>query len=71
MTRMTREECERKIFEKMLEIVDIYKEYNPEGEYLTLCMLNDDLFANNRYYDDSSVDYRRRIDFFKEISEVR
>ena len=33
---MTRTECERAMLEKLIEIRNIYKEYNPNGKYLSL-----------------------------------
>lgn len=37
---MTRTECEATILRKMIEIEEIYKEYNPNGNYLTMCILD-------------------------------
>ena len=49
---MTRSECEKKLEEKLREIVDIYHEYNPGGRYLSLTYLNNDddgyINVNNR-----------------------
>lgn len=35
---MTREECEKQILQKMKEINEIAKEYNPCNTYITLCI---------------------------------
>jgi len=49
---MTRIECEKKLEEKLREIVDIYHEYNPSGRYLSLTYLDNDgdgyIGVNNR-----------------------
>lgn len=37
---MTYKEVEQKLYKKMLEIADIYKEFNPEDTYLNLCLFN-------------------------------
>lgn len=39
---MDRQDCEKIIIEKMKDIVAIYHEYNPDGEYLSLCYRKDD-----------------------------
>ena len=53
---MTREFCEDLILEKLKEIWTIYKQYNPNGKYLTLNVLVDEdgeYFAfNNSCYRD-------------------
>lgn len=54
---MDRHDCEKIILEKLKDIVAIYHEYNPEGEYLYLCYVKkldgeDGLSVNNSYYDD-------------------
>lgn len=36
---MTRTECEAAILRKMIEIETIHKEYNPSGNYLSMCIL--------------------------------
>lgn len=38
---MYRRKCEKLILEKMKEIVTIYHEYNPDGNYLSLAYLRD------------------------------
>ena len=79
---MTREECERIIADKMIEIVDAYLKYNPEGEYLHLSfgrMKNGDgndngswdiyhFDANNSYFKDDT-DRPINIDATKHIKD--
>lgn len=75
---MTRKECEKKIMGLLQEIVDVYHEYNPDGEYLALQyggkIHEDDadspdyLQFNNRYWpatgdDPAGADEARPIDF--------
>ena len=36
----TREECEKQISEKINEILEIVKEYNPDNTYLSISVLN-------------------------------
>lgn len=75
---MTRKDCEKFIGSMLEAIVRVYKTYNPEGEYLTLCMLerpSDEnpegkvlkLSFNNAGYDHDSKDYERPIDCRKEV----
>lgn len=44
---MKREECEKQIIDLMIQIRDVYKEYNADGEYLSLAILSDALMAYN------------------------
>lgn len=50
---MTRKECEQKILNKIKEIREIYKEYNPDGDYLTISINPQTGYIafNNAYYD--------------------
>lgn len=61
---MNRQDCEKIILEKMKDIVAIYHEYNPDGNYLTLSYLDEQsqpmIMFNNRHYDEDSenpIDY--------------
>ena len=71
---MTRSECEKKLEEKLREIVDIYHEYKPGGRYLSLTYLDNDgdgyIQANNREWpadpktgSTAGEDYDRPINF--------
>ena len=56
---MTREECEKAIFEKMLEIKAIYNQYNSDDGYLAVTFLDDGgMMCMNGVKD------TRRIDFY-------
>ena len=56
---MTREQCENKILELMIQIDKVYHKYNPDGTYLDLSIVDDSLMANNTYY---SVDRDHPLD---------
>ena len=47
---MTREECEKGIAEKITELWDIYKEYNPNGYNLSMTVTDDLILFNNVYW---------------------
>lgn len=47
---MKREECEKQIRDLMIQIRDVYKKYNVDGEYLSLAIMGDTLMANNMEY---------------------
>lgn len=50
---MTRQECETKILKKVVEIEGIMKEYNPNGEYLTIAIIGGgDIDIHNEYWKD-------------------
>ena len=61
---MTREQCEKKIRHLMIQIDKVYHEYNPEGTYLNLSIVDDNLMAHNSYYSD---DADHPIDMFHVI----
>lgn len=48
---MTRETAEKKIKEKFLEIIAIYKEYDPEGEFIDLAYCEGCISFFNRYWE--------------------
>lgn len=58
---MTREECEKQIRDLMIQIRDVYREYNPSGNYLAMCIRGEDLMMNNSYW---SKDADRPLDKF-------
>lgn len=61
---MTREKAEQKIKEKLLEIIAIYKEYDPEGDYLALSYSEDCIFFNNRHWKSE-----KKIDYFESFEK--
>lgn len=56
MGKLSRIECESAILRKMKEIIDIYHEYNPDGDYISLCMIdNESIHVNNISYEDGKT----------------
>ena len=51
---MKRKECEKQIIDLMIQIRDIYREYNADGKYLSLAIMGDTLMANNMKYEDDA-----------------
>ena len=60
--RSTREEAEEQIIELLEWICEIYEQYNPHADYLTLVVNKTCIGANNSYWGEDS-DYP--INFFK------
>lgn len=60
---MTRQECEDMIRQKLKEIDEIQKQYNPEADYLNLTIWSKDKIyaAWNKYYDE---DKDAPLDFY-------
>lgn len=54
---MTRIECEQKILEKLDEIREIYLQYNPGGDYLSLFCSKSGTSVNNEYWDGGMDEY--------------
>ena len=44
---MKRKECQKQIIDLMIQIRDVYRKYNADGEYLSLAIMGDTLMANN------------------------
>lgn len=57
---MTREQVEKKIRDKFVEILKIYKEYEPEGDYLAIVYCEDCISFNNCYWES-----KKKIDYFE------
>lgn len=51
---MTREQCENKILDLMIQIDKVYHEYNPYGKYLSMFILDDCVNMNNSFYADDA-----------------
>lgn len=49
---MTREECEKAISEEVEKIWDIYKQYNPNADTLSLHITEAIILVNNEYWQD-------------------
>ena len=66
---MNKVECEQQIKEKLLEIKDIYTQYNPKGDYLTLTVFDDSLHFWNKYYDEEGPDAENPINYWEFFGE--
>ena len=51
---MKREECEEQIIDLMIQIRDVYRKYNADGDYLSLAIMGDTLMAYNMPYADEA-----------------
>lgn len=51
---MKKEECQKQIIDLMIQIYDVYRKYNADGEYLCLAILGDTLIADNMKYADDA-----------------
>lgn len=59
---MSRKQCEDALMAKFKEMVEIYKQYNPNCTYLSASRTDDGtMFINNRYYEPDSPDYEKCI----------
>ena len=58
---ITRKECENAIETKLLEIWDVYKEYNPDGDFLSLAISNVTLSFNNKYWEEKRTIHRIKL----------
>lgn len=61
---MNKEECEKKLVNKIKEMWDIYKEYNPEGDFINVCISEENLIINNKYFGN---DGNKPIDYFGQL----
>lgn len=66
---MTRKEAEKAIYEKLLEVREIFEEFCPEDSYLTMTILTQDSFYpsgitfNNSYYGVDDIFNNHRLYF--------
>ena len=51
---MDRAECEAKLVALVREAWEVYKEYHPEGEILSMSAFNGDVSVFNRHYDEDA-----------------
>ena len=63
---MKRKECQKQIIDLMIQIRDVYRKYNPDGNYLAMFIKGDDLIMNNSYWED---DIDRPLDKFYVIEQ--
>lgn len=53
---MTREQCEKKIRDLMIQIDKVYHEFNPDGKFLYIAIVGDVITAKNSTYDEKQLD---------------
>lgn len=58
---MNRKECEKKIIDLMIQIDEVYHEYNPDGKYLSLAIVDGAIMADNGTHDEKQLDVFRVI----------
>lgn len=64
---MTRRECEQAIVEKLREIWDIYQEYYPGGDHISLIVTGDSAMVYNAHWDEDTL---RPLDYYGRVEEV-
>lgn len=64
---MNRAECEAKLEALMREAWEVYKQYNPEGEYLTMSINDGVLSINNAYW---AEDAEKKVSIFDYVEET-
>ena len=64
---MDRTECEAKLEALLREAWEVYKQYNPEGEYLTMSVSKGRLSANNAYW---AEDAEKKVSIFGYVEET-
>ena len=67
---MDRAECEELLVRKVLEIRRIYKEYNPDGDYLTMHVSNIAISINNSHWI-GGKDAGRPINVFELMEDLK
>lgn len=58
---LTRKQCEDAILKRMIEIQQLYKRYHPNGDYLSIAIHNDIMYANNAHWE---KDKEHPLDFY-------
>ena len=61
LRKLKRNECEEQILELLEEIKQVYRRYNPDGEYLTMVISGTHISANNAYWEKDS---KRPLEFY-------
>ena len=52
---MNRKETEQALIQKMEEMTELYLQYNPDGQYLSMAYVSGNLHINNSYYGKDSA----------------
>ena len=53
-SKINRKECEEQILELLKEIREVYRDYNPQGEYLSMCLNSGSIHFNNAWFSKES-----------------
>lgn len=61
--KMTRKQCENEILKRLKEIQEIYKQYHPNGDYLSISIGNDCISMNNAYWEEN--DEKNPLNFYE------
>lgn len=67
--KLTRKTCERMILAYCKKIQKLYKKYHPNGDYLTIAICDNNIHANNAYWEDA--DREKPLDFYFIDGEMR
>lgn len=67
--KLSREACEKEILDRLLAIQQLYKRYNPNGDYLSMHIHNDYISANNAHWE--NPDKEKPLDFSYSNGEIR
>ena len=64
MEKLSRIECESAIMRKLKEIVEIYHQYDPDGDYLTMDMIHGNHLnvSNNPYESNKPLECRLELE---------
>ena len=60
--RLSRKACEAGILKRLIEIQQLYKRYNPNGDYLAMVIQPDYIGCNNAHWEEN--DKERPLDFY-------
>ena len=73
MSKLSREQCENRLKELWREMWEVYKQYNPQGKYLTAGALVSEGRTTatiwNSYYDSMSPDAIHSVNVFTRFEE--
>lgn len=58
---LNREEAEKKIARKMVEIAEVVRAYNPEDPYISLSFNDDVITFNNTYWEHEEKKIRKSV----------
>lgn len=68
---MTKQECEQKILTNLMEIANVYMQYNPDGDYLDLAFIASSDGVSYMFNNAHKVDEDKRISFFHHVENKK